>query len=96
MPLPQQVEAALWGIGLGGGLILIVYLIVSNAWFRSATGDRIPETDTRPTPIGMVDEYPEGLAEAHGRPTLFFKGLAVVYTIWMVGYVTYWLIARWP
>ena len=29
---------ALWGVGLGVGLVVVIYLVVSNAWFRA--GDR--------------------------------------------------------
>lgn len=94
MPVTEQLLAALWGLGIGAVLIVTVYLVVSNAWYRSATGDRIPETDMKPSPIGMVDEYPEGLAEAHGGPTLFFKLLVAGYVVWLVGYVAFWYMGR--
>ncbi|MDO8987408.1 MAG: sulfite exporter TauE/SafE family protein [Coriobacteriia bacterium] len=69
MSVTEQLNASLWALGIGTVLIVTIYLVVSNAWYRSATGDRIPETDLKPSPIGMVDEYPEGLAEAHGGAT---------------------------
>lgn len=94
MPVTEQLRAAMWGLGIGTVLIVTVYLIVSNAWYRSATGDRIPESDVKPSPIGMVDEYPEGLAEAHGGPTLFFKLLVAGYVVWLVGYVAFWYMGK--
>jgi hypothetical protein len=86
MPAVEQYSAVLWGLGLGGLFVVAVWLVVSNAWFRSATADRIPETDTRPDPIGTVDEYPEGLGEAHGRVTLFLKAYVVFFLVWTVVY----------
>jgi len=87
MPVIQQLLAALWALGIGLVTITAIWLIVSNAWYRGAQGDHLPPTDVRPTPIGMVEEYPEGLAEAHGRPTLFLKLLIIAYALWAVGYV---------
>jgi len=94
MSVTDQINASLWALGIGTVLVITVYLVVSNAWYRSATGDRIPETDVKPSPIGMVDEYPEGLAEAHGGPTVFFKLLVVFYVVWLVGYVAMWYLGR--
>jgi hypothetical protein len=87
MPISEQWTAAIWGIGLGGLFVGAVWLVVSNAWFRSATADRVPTTDVRPDPIGTVDEYPDGLGEAHGRATLFLKAYIVLFVIWTVAYV---------
>lgn len=87
MPLSDQWAAAIWGVGLGGLLIAAVWLVVSNAWFRKALADRIPSADVRPDPIGTVDEYPDGLGEAHGRVTLFLKAYVVLFVIFAVVYV---------
>jgi len=87
MPLDQQWSAALWGVGLGLTFIVAVWLVVANAWFRKATEDRIPSADVSPDPIGTVDEYPEGLGEAHGNVTLFLKAYIVLFVLWSIGYV---------
>jgi hypothetical protein len=87
MPIDQQWTAALWGVGLGATFIASVWLVVANAWFRKATADRIPTTDVHPDPIGTVDEYPEGLGEAHGRVTLFLKAYIVLFVVWSIGYI---------
>jgi hypothetical protein len=87
MPLDQQWSAVLWGVGLGATFIVGVWLVVANAWFRKANADRIPSTDLHPDPIGTVDEYPEGLAEGHGRVTVFLKVYIVAFIVWSVGYV---------
>ncbi len=87
MPVEQQVSAILWGLGVGAIIIITIWLVVSNAWYRKATENRIPETDVKPTPIGIVEEYPEGLAEAHGGPTIFLKALIVVFIGWTIGYI---------
>jgi hypothetical protein len=87
MPLDQQWSAVLWGVGLGATFIVGVWLVVANAWFRKAGADRVPSTDLHPDPIGTVDEYPEGLGEAHGRVTVFLKVYIVAFIVWSVGYV---------
>ena len=87
MPQIQQLTAALWGLGVGLVTITAIWLVVSNAWYRMASGDHCPSSDVKPTPIGIVEEYPEGLGEAHGRPTLFLKLLIVGYALWAIGYV---------
>jgi hypothetical protein len=91
MPATQQLYSALWALGIGAVFALAIWLIVSNAWYRHATENRIPDTDVKPTPIGMVEEYPEGLAEAHGGPTLFLKVLIGAFVVWTVGYVAFFL-----
>jgi hypothetical protein len=87
MPVHQQLVGALWGLGLGVALVVVIWLVVSNAWFRSATNDRVPDTDVKPDPIGPVDEYPGELKEAHGKPTLFLKLWIAAFAAWAVGYV---------
>ncbi len=91
MPVHQQLVGALWGVGLGLGLLVVIWLVVSNAWYRAATGDQVPEGDVPPDPVGAVDEYPEELREAHGPPTLFLKLAIVAFVAWMIGYVVLFL-----
>jgi hypothetical protein len=92
MPVYQQLVGALWGVGLGVGLLVVIWLVVSNAWFRPATDDHMPETDVKPDPVGLVDDYPEQLREAHGKPTLFLKLWIVAFVLWAVGYVVIFLV----
>lgn len=92
MPVHQQLVGALWGVGLGIGLVVVIWLVVSNAWFRAATDDRMPETDVKPDPVGPVDDYPQELREAHGKPTLFLKLWMLAFVLWAVGYVAMFLI----
>lgn len=87
MPATQQLSAILWALGIGTVFAVTTWLVVSNAWYRHATENRIPETDVKPTPIGIVEEYPDGLAEAHGGPTLFLKVLMVAFVVWTAGYI---------
>ncbi|MHB9150755.1 MAG: hypothetical protein ACYC33_11905 [Thermoleophilia bacterium] len=94
MPVHQQLMGTLWGVGLGLGLIVVIWLVVSNAWFRAATGDEVPEGDVTPDPVGMVDEYPEELKEAHGKPTLFLKLWIVAFVLWAIGYVVIFLLQQ--
>lgn len=89
MPVHQQLVGSLWGVGLGLGLVLVIWLVVSNAWFRAATGDEVPQGDVTPDPVGMVDEYPDELREAHGPLTLFLKLSVVAFVVWVVGYVVF-------
>lgn len=93
MPMEQQTAAWVWGISLGLGSVVAIWLVVANAWFRKATEDRIPATDIHPDPIGTVDEYPEGLGEAHGRVTLFMKAYILFFVVWTAGYVYIFLTA---
>lgn len=86
MPAGQQLTAALFGVGIGVVTIVAIWLVVSNAWYRTTHGEQ-PDVDLKPTPIGIVEEYPENLAEAHGRPTLFLQLLIVGYALWAIGYV---------
>jgi hypothetical protein len=69
----------LWGAG--------VWMVISNAWWRNATGDDATNTEVQPTPIGIVEEYPEGLSEAHGSPPTALKLFIGIWAIWAVGYV---------
>lgn len=70
---------ALWAVGLT--------MVINTAWWRKGNGDSIPEKEVQPGPIGIVDEYPEGLAEAHGQVTLGVKLFIALWVIWTVGYV---------
>ncbi len=68
-----------WAVG--------TWTVVTNAWWRKLNRDEIPETDIQPTPIGIVEEYPEGLEEAHGDPPLALKLFIGIFVFWMIGYV---------
>ncbi len=71
---------AFWAIG--------TYLVVNNVWWRkSASKEEMPLTDIQPTPIGIVDEYGEGLEEAHGDPPLALKLFIGIFIVWMIGYI---------
>jgi len=89
MPETVQLYNALWGLGTGLLTLGAIWLIINNAWWRKALGDEIPATDDtlKPPPSGEVHEFGPDLAEAHGRPTLFIKLLAVGFVIWAIGYV---------
>lgn len=87
MPVNEQLEAALGALGVGAAMILVVYLVVSNAWFRKATNDRVPERDPLPASIEPVHDYPEGLSEAHGPVPFLIKLITVAFVLWAVGYV---------
>jgi hypothetical protein len=87
MPMSEQLEAALGALGVGAAMILVVYLVVSNAWFRKASNDRMPDRDPLPTPVEPVHDYPEGLAEAHGPVPLLIKLMIVGFILWAIGYV---------
>lgn len=94
MPGSVQLMQSLWGIGIGIVFSFAIWAIVSNAWYRQATEDRIPDTDVKPTPIGIVEEYPEGLGEAHGGPTFFLKVLAGAWFLWMLYYVANFVVSN--
>ena len=87
MPDSWQIARALWGYGLGTAFFLMVYLIFRNARWRAPVGDSIPEMDPTPPPHGEVNDFPEGLQEAHGPVTSFLKWFIIVYAVWAVGYV---------
>lgn len=89
MPSDVQVYNSLWGCGTGLFMLAVVWLLISNAWWRKALGDQLPPTDDdlKPPPTGDVHEFGPGLAEAHGRVTVFLKLLIVGYVLWTVGYV---------
>jgi hypothetical protein len=94
MPYQEQLEAALGGIGVGLAIIVVIYLVVSGSWFRSATGDRVPESDPKPAPVEPVHEYPEGLAEAHGPLPAIVKFIIAAWVLWAVGYTAVYF-TRW-
>jgi len=87
MPVSEQWEAALGALGVGAAMILVIYLVVSNAWFRKAGNDRVPESDPLPTPVEPVHDYPEGLAEAHGPVPFVIKLIVVAFVLWAIGYI---------
>ena len=87
MPASLQWWNTLEAIGLFVIWAAGVWMVVSNAWWRKAIGDVVPEADIKPTPIGTVEEYPEGLAEAHGSPPLALKIFIVLWVFWTIGYV---------
>lgn len=87
MPVQEQLEAALGALGVGAATILAIYLVVSNAWFRKATNDRVPDTDPLPASVEPVHDYPEGLSEAHGPVPLALKLMTAAFVLWAIGYV---------
>lgn len=88
MPENIQLFNVIWGVGTGLLTVFVIWLIISNAWWRKPM-DVLPDTDEslRPPPAGEVHEYGEDLAEAHGRATTYIKVLAVAYVIWTIGYI---------
>jgi len=87
MPASEQLEAALGALGVGAAMILVVYLVVTNAWFRKATNDRAPEQDPLPAPVEPIHDYPDGLAEAHGPVPFLLKLIIAAFVVWTIGYV---------
>lgn len=87
MPASQQLQAALWGVGVGIGLFLLIYFVVRSGWYRKAVNDVVPAEDLTPEAMGDVHHYPEELAEAHGPVPFVLKLLIVSYLVFLAGYV---------
>jgi hypothetical protein len=93
MPLSQQTGAIWWALGVGTAFIVIIYFVISSAWFRKAGADKVPATDPLPEPVEPVHEYPEGLAEAHGKVPMVLKIVIVSFLVFLVYYVAQFLMA---
>lgn len=87
MPASQQLQAAIWGVGVGIGLFFLIYFVVRSGWFRKAGNGVVPAEDVTPDAQGPVHHYPEELAEAHGPVPLVLKILIVGYLVFLAGYV---------
>jgi hypothetical protein len=88
MPAVWQIARPLWGFGLGTAFFIMFYMVIANAWWRAPAGEAVPEMDPAPQPQGQVDDFPEGLQEAHGKVTPWVKWYMIAFAIWAVGYVT--------
>ncbi len=87
MPVSQQIAAALWGLGVGTALIIIIWATVRGGWFRKPlVGDPRAET-SMPEPVQPVHDYAEGISEAHGPVPLIVWLVIIGFTIWTIGYV---------
>ncbi|PKQ16770.1 MAG: hypothetical protein CVT67_03080 [Actinobacteria bacterium HGW-Actinobacteria-7] len=89
----QQTGAIWWALGVGAGFIVVIYFLISSAWFRKATNDAVPVSDELPEPTQPIHEYPEGLAEAHGKVPVVLKILIGSFLVFLVYYVAQFLIA---
>jgi hypothetical protein len=87
MPASQQIAASVWGLAVGLGFLVIIYMTVRSGWFRKGGSDTIPERDPLPEAAPPVHEYPEGLSEAHGRVPAVLKIVIVGYVVFLVAYV---------
>jgi len=89
MPQSQQIASALWALAVGITFFAIIYFTVRSGWFRKGGGNVVPAQDVQPDATEPVHEYPEGLAEAHGKVPFILKGIIVGYVIFLVFYVVY-------
>ena len=98
MPASQQIAAALWGLGVGTALIVIIYATIRGAWYREPLvgnprhEDSLPEAhpqaeDSMPAVLGAVHDYPDDVSEAHGPVPLVVKIVIVSVVLWTIGYV---------
>jgi hypothetical protein len=93
MPLAQQSGAIWWSLGVGTAFIIVIYYLIRSAWFRKAGGTVVPVSDSYPEPADPVHEYPEGLAEAHGKVPVIIKIIIVSFLVFLVYYVAQFLTA---
>jgi hypothetical protein len=93
MPLSQQTGAIWWALGVGVAFFVIIYYVISSAWFRKATRGTVPAVDPLPEPTEPVHEYPEGLAEGHGKVPLILKIVIAGFLVFLVYYVAQYLTA---
>lgn len=91
MPEAQQISAILWGLGVGIAFLVAIYVGVGSGWFRKAVGRTVPQSDPLPEPVAPVHDYPDGLAEGHGKVPLLLKLVIVGYIVFLVGYVALFL-----
>jgi len=88
MPQSQQLYSTLWALAVGTAFFVIIYFTVRSGWFRKGGGET-PTQDVHPDVGEPVHDYPEGLAEAHGKVPFVLKGIIVGYVIFLVFYVVY-------
>jgi hypothetical protein len=91
MPTSQQIAASVWGLAVGLGFLVIIYMTVRSGWFRKAGNDVVPEKEALPEPTPPIHEYPEGLEEAHGNVPAVLKIVIVGYIVFLVAYVAIFL-----
>ena len=91
MPTSQQIAASVWGLAIGLGFLVVIYMTVRSGWFRKAGNDVVPEKDALPEPVEPIHEYPDGLAEAHGNVPAILKIVIVGYIVFLVVYVAIFL-----
>ena len=89
MPQSQQLAAALWALGVGILMYLVIHYTVASGWFRKAGNDVAPAEDVLPEVAEPVHRYPEGLEEAHGKVPFIIKGIIVGYVVFLIFYVVY-------
>ena len=75
MPVSQQIAASVWGLAVGLGFLVVIYMTVRSGWFRKAGNDIVPEQDPLPEPTPPIHEYPDGLSEAHGSVPVVLDSL---------------------
>ncbi len=88
MPWEEQVEAVLWGLGVGAAIIVVIWAVIAGGWSRRTGAVAVAEgADHIPEPVAPVHDYPEGITEAHGPVPLIVKLIVVSFVLWAVGYV---------
>jgi hypothetical protein len=87
MPASQQLAAALWGLGVGAALIIVIWATVRGGWFRKPLVGDPRADDSMPEPVEPVHEYADGLSEAHGPVPLVVRVVIITFVLWAIGYV---------
>ncbi len=88
MPWEEQIEAVLWGLGVGAAIVVAIWAVIAGGWSRRTGATAVAEGgDHVPEPVAPVHEYPEGITEAHGPVPLIVKIIMVSFVLWAVGYV---------
>ena len=88
MPAYQQIEAVLWGLGVGAAIIVAIWAVIAGGWSRRTGAVTSPDIgDHVPEPVAPVHDYPEGISEAHGPVPLIVKVIMVSFVLWTIGYV---------
>ncbi len=98
MPVSQQIASVLWGLGLGGAFIVVIYATIRGGWYREPlvgsprNEDSLPDShphseDPMPAVLGEVHDYPDEISEAHGPVPLIVKLVMLGFVVWAIGYV---------